>query len=81
MLPPDDWLCNKIEKLNLEVTEGHPSRLHESGGFDLLCPPPSEGFFHRPASVTLGSRSFQEKYLCYLYQIACMELLWVKIAL
>ena len=31
---PSDWLCNKIEKLNFEVTEGYP-RSQESGGLKM----------------------------------------------
>ena len=30
-LPPDDWLCHKMEKLNCRVAEGYPSRSQESG--------------------------------------------------
>ena len=25
-MPPDDWLCQKLERLNLTVAEGYPSR-------------------------------------------------------
>ena len=25
-LPVDDWLCKKMEKLNLTITEGYPAR-------------------------------------------------------
>ena len=31
-LPVDDWLCRKMEKLNLTVAEGYPSRNTETGG-------------------------------------------------
>ena len=34
-LLPDDWLRNKIEKLNLQVIECYPSRSQESDGFDM----------------------------------------------
>ena len=29
-MPPDDWLCQKIEKLNTTVAEEYPSRAHDS---------------------------------------------------
>ena len=31
-MPPDDWLCQKLEKLNTVVTEGYPSRAQDSAG-------------------------------------------------
>ena len=31
-LPVDDWLCRKMEKLNLTVAEGYPSRSTEPAG-------------------------------------------------
>ena len=31
-LPVDDWLCRKMEKLNLTITEGYPSRNTETAG-------------------------------------------------
>ena len=31
-LPVDDWLCRKMEKLNLTVAEGYPSRSTEPPG-------------------------------------------------
>ena len=30
-MPPDDWLCQKLEKLNTTVAEGYPSRAQDSG--------------------------------------------------
>ena len=29
-MPPDDWLCQKLEKLNTVVAEGYPSRAQDS---------------------------------------------------
>ena len=29
---PDDWLCQKLEKLNTTVAEGYPSRAQDSVG-------------------------------------------------
>ena len=31
-MPPDDWLCQKLERLNLTALEGYPSRLQDSAG-------------------------------------------------
>ena len=29
-IPPDDWLCQKLEKLNTTIAEGYPSRAQDS---------------------------------------------------
>ena len=31
-LPVDEWLCRKLEKLNLTIAEGYPSRNSETSG-------------------------------------------------
>ena len=31
-MPTDDWLCKKLDKLNLTVVKGYPSRNSEAGG-------------------------------------------------
>ena len=31
-MPLDDWLCQKLEKLNLTAVEGYPSRSQDSAG-------------------------------------------------
>ena len=31
-MPADDWLCQKLERINLTVAEGYPSRSQEAGG-------------------------------------------------
>ena len=31
-MPPDDWLCQKLERLNTVVAEGYPSRAQDSAG-------------------------------------------------
>ena len=31
-MPPDDWLCQKLEKLNTTVAEGYPSRAQDTAG-------------------------------------------------
>ena len=32
LLPPEDWLCKKLENLNLVLIEGYPSKSTEPGG-------------------------------------------------
>ena len=32
VMPPDDWLCQKLERLNTTVAEGYLSRSQDSGG-------------------------------------------------
>ena len=41
-LPVDEWLCRKMEKLNLTITEGYPSRNTETAGLlrDKFIKPP-----------------------------------------
>ena len=34
-MPPDDWLYQKLECLNITVAEGYPSRAQDSAG--LKC--------------------------------------------
>ena len=31
-MPPDNWLCQKLERLNLTVAGGYPSRAQDSAG-------------------------------------------------
>ena len=31
-MPPDDWLCQKLEKFNTTIAEGYPSRAQDSAG-------------------------------------------------
>ena len=31
-MPPDDWLCQKLERLNLTVADGYPSRAQDFAG-------------------------------------------------
>ena len=43
-LPPEDWLCRKLETLNLVLLEGYPSKSSEPGGLHVdqfLRPPKS----------------------------------------
>ena len=49
-LPPDDWLCHKMEKLNCRVAEGYPSRSQESAGLKVdqfIRTPKSQSKQHR----------------------------------
>ena len=41
-LPVDDWLCKKMEKLNLTITEGYPARNTDTAGLlkDQFIEPP-----------------------------------------
>ena len=41
-LPVDDWLCKKMEKLNLTITKGYPARNSETAGLlkDQFIKPP-----------------------------------------
>ena len=44
-LPTDEWLCRKLSKLNLTLTDGYPSRSAETGGLQrdqFLKPPRSQ---------------------------------------
>ena len=34
-LPPEDWLCKKLENMNLVLIEGYPSKSSEPGGLHL----------------------------------------------
>ena len=41
-LPVDDWLCKKMDKLNLNITEGYPARNTDTAGLlkDQFIKPP-----------------------------------------
>ena len=44
-MPTDEWLCSKMGKLNLTLTEGYPSRSSEAGGLlkdQFVRPPKSQ---------------------------------------
>ena len=44
-LPTDEWLCNKMAKLNATLVEGYPSRSSEAGGLlrdQYVRPPKSQ---------------------------------------
>ena len=35
LLPPEDWLCKKLENMNLVLIEGYPSKSSEPGGLHM----------------------------------------------
>ena len=48
-LPVDDWLCRKMEKLNLTVAKGYPSRNTETAGLlrDQFVKPPRSSRWYK----------------------------------
>ena len=49
-MPPDDWLCQKLERLNLTVAEGYPSRSQDSAGLkrdQFVKVPKSQGKWYK----------------------------------
>ena len=45
LLPPEDWLCRKLENLNFVLMEGYPSKSSEPDGLHVdqfLRPPKSQ---------------------------------------
>ena len=45
LLPPEDWLCKKLENMNLVLIEGYPSKSSQPGGLHMdqfLRPPKSQ---------------------------------------
>ena len=49
-LPPDDWLCHKMEKLNCRVAEGYPSCSQDSAGLkvdQLIRTPKSQSKWYK----------------------------------
>ena len=53
-LPTDEWLCNKMAKLNVTLVEGYPSRSSEAGGLlkDQFVHPPSRSRNGMACSLT-----------------------------
>ena len=50
LLPPEDWLCKRIENMNLVLIEGYPSKSTEPGGLHMdqfLGPPKSQSHWYR----------------------------------
>ena len=60
-LPPEDWLCRKLETLNLVLIEGYPSKSSDPGGLHVdqfLRPPKSQSRWYgiHPAEPTDPTR-------------------------
>ena len=61
LLPPEDWLCKKLENMNLVLLEGYPSKSSEPGGLHMdqfLRPPKSQSRWYgiHPAEPTDPTR-------------------------
>ena len=51
-LPVDDWLCRKMEKLNLAVAEGYPSKNTQTAGllrYQFIKTPRSSRWYNMQA--------------------------------
>ena len=49
-MPTDEWLCSKLGRLNLTLTEGYPSRSSEAGGLlkdQFMRPPKSQAKWYQ----------------------------------
>ena len=49
-LPTDDWLCCKMDRLNLTLTQGYPSKGSDAGGLQrdqFIKPAKSQGKWYR----------------------------------
>ena len=63
-LPTDDWLCRKMDRLNLTLTQGYPSKGSEPGGLQrdqFIKPTKSQGRWyglHPSQDKPAGSVSF-----------------------
>ena len=74
-MPPDDWLCQKLERLNLTVAEGYPSRSQDSAGLKrdqfIKVPKSQEKWYkmhllksdgpHRPGRSVFNCRNSEAK--------------------
>ena len=59
-MPTEDWLCKKLSKLNVTLTEGYPTRSSESGGLmkdQLLRPARSQSKWYGLHSDHKGDSS------------------------
>ena len=54
-MPPDDWLCQKLEKLNTVVAEGYPSRAQDSAGLKKDKPEQTEDMNYRETVRSIRS--------------------------
>ena len=64
-LPTDEWLCRKMAKLNITLTQGYPSRTSEAGGLqrDQFVRPPN------PSRNGTGSTPTLQKTLNSLFHL------------
>ena len=53
LLPPEDWLCKKLENMNLVLIEGYPSKSSEPGGLHM-------DQFLRPLSPIVAGMGFTQ---------------------
>ena len=61
-MPADDWLCHKLERINLTVAEGYPSRSQEAGGLRtdqlIRTPKPQDKWYPMHKLKTDGPQLF-----------------------
>ena len=74
-LPVDDWLCRKLEKLNLTIAEGYPSKNSETSGLlrDQFVKTPCTSKWYDmhatkkdAAPTVVGDWSRQNSTVCFL---------------
>ena len=84
-MPPDDWLCQKLERLNLTVAEGYPSPSQDSAGFKrdqfIKVPKSQEKWYkmhllkpeepHRPGRTVFNWRNSEAKVNSQFPRITC----------
>ena len=60
-LPVDEWLCKKLEKLNVTIAEGYPARNSETSGLlrDQFVKTPRSSKWYGMQAVTKGDASTQ----------------------
>ena len=64
-LPVEDWLCRKMEKLNLTVAQDYPSRNTETAGLlrdQFVKPPRSSRWYDMHADKKDSGRSIPSGY-------------------
>ena len=65
-LPVDEWLCKKLEKLNVTIAEGYPSRNSETSGLlrDQFVKTPRSSKWYDMQAVKKGDGSTQAVSHC-----------------
>ena len=61
-LPPDEWLCRKIDNLNITMKEGYPTRTTDAAGLakdQFIKVPPTQRWYsmHHPKTDFVKSKS------------------------